>query len=391
MDSPCFLLADALSKPASGVSGWLTDPKHTVLIVLLLAILIGGGRKWLEARRASRLKARLLDQSPASDDILAAADHGRAALPELFALLDPSVAPPARLAAARALARLWAADQLIAEEERALVVRAFEVLWHARRRYPRALDLPIPISVRFGLAFLDDDPGISSSNLEWSTRLAGSARASQETFTDWQPAQSERTFLIDPSDFPGPGPHRLVFQSRTRTRNLTSSWELDLPHVPFSVEFDPLLEIPALLALPDETRAGQVSESVRLVPSETPEDHFLPIHPDLAIRNPPALRVAPRALDLAHRLALEIEGVDTPIPAGSVVALASPESDSEPRRFPLQVEQILPAQAISRPGESRLRARLTPDPRLGWADPDVRSLWPGEVLTDWVPVQLIRR
>ena len=46
---------------------------------------------------------------------------------------------------------------------------------------------------------------------------------------------------------------------------------------------------------------------------------------------------------------------------------------------------------IDRPGERRIRLVLIADPELGWADPDVRSIWPGTLMTEWAPVKAIRR
>ena len=44
------------------------------------------------------------------------------------------------------------------------------------------------------------------------------------------------------------------------------------------------------------------------------------------------------------------------------------------------------------PGDAdALRARLVPDPDRGWADPEVRSIWPGTIVTDWVEVEVVRR
>ncbi len=392
-----FLIAEAAAVAPSKATGssfsrWVTDPRHTVLIVLLLAIVIGGGRKWLEARRAGRLKERLQGPEPSVDEILEASRYGRGVLPELFSLIDPATDADRRQAAGRALARLWAQDQLVAEEERALVVRGFRVDWRARKRYPRDLAVPIPISVRFGVPFLCDDQdkdekAVSAEHLEWSCRVGGSERASLETFSTWEAGQSGLTFRVNPQDFPGQGPHRLVFQARVRTRELTSSWELDLPHVPFSIEFDSALDVDALRTLPDDERGQLVSKSVRLIPAmEQGEPTFLPIHRDLVIRNPPALEVGPRPSDLAHRVTVEFEGIDTPISAGSLVATA----DEAPKTVPLAFDEGLSPSLIRQPGEYRLRVKLSPDPHLGWADPDVRSLWPEAVVTEWVTVQVIR-
>ena len=39
----------------------------------------------------------------------------------------------------------------------------------------------------------------------------------------------------------------------------------------------------------------------------------------------------------------------------------------------------------------RLRIWLEVDPGGGWADPDIRSIWPGRTETDWVLVEIVRR
>ena len=72
-----------------------------------------------------------------------------------------------------------------------------------------------------------------------------------------------------PADFETEGPHRLVLQTRVRTVGLTTPWELELPHVPFTFEFDPRLEVDALFALPDEAgRVGRSPVRVRLAVRE---------------------------------------------------------------------------------------------------------------------------
>jgi hypothetical protein len=63
------------------------------------------------------------------------------------------------------------------------------------------------------------------------------------------------------------------------------------------------------------------------------------------------------------------------------------------RRFPLgPLGTLAPgALAIDRPGPRRLRAILTPDPDRGWADPAIRSIWPGTITTGWIDALIIRR
>ena len=81
-------------------------------------------------------------------------------------------------------------------------------------------------------------------------------------------------------------------------------------------------------------------------------------------------------------------------PAGAVVLSGQGTGRAEPpavRRFPIGPIAPLPADAIDRPGNRRLRVLLTADPDLGWADPDVRSVWPGTITVGWHEVTVIRR
>jgi hypothetical protein len=368
------------------------------LLALALAIGIGSGRRWLMGRRAKRAVERLGEPGVSPEEVQEAARHGRAPLLELFRLLTTAQDKAVRDAAGRALATLWAEDQLIAEEEKAIVTRGFVVDWHARRRYPRALRRPFPVGVRFGLPFLSaEGPGISPKNLEWSWRVAGAERASLEEASPWRQGPLEMEVPIDPADFPTNGPHRLVLRARVRTAGLTDSWELDLPHAPFSFEFDPLLAVDALLAMPDDARADAFARAVRLeAPPERPEGPtLLDLGPEFALRDPPSIVIrTPLPCDLAHVIHLEFEHVPGHFPAGSLVLSgqggASPGAP-DVRRFPIGPAVSLPPGTLDRPGEHRLRATLTPDPELGWADPDVRSIWPGAIATEWLPVRVLRR
>src|SRR5262249_52817584 len=145
-------------------------------------------------------------------DIEEASKHGREGLLELFRLLGTSTDPALRDAAGRALVSLWAQDQLVTEEEKAIVTRGFEVAWHARRRYPREMKTPIPISANYGVSFRREGV-IGGGQLEWSHRITGAERASLETFSPWHAGAGHVRFHIDPRDFPSNGPHRLVLQA----------------------------------------------------------------------------------------------------------------------------------------------------------------------------------
>jgi hypothetical protein len=37
-----------------------------------------------------------------------------------------------------------------------------------------------------------------------------------------------------------------------------------------------------------------------------------------------------------------------------------------------------------------VRALLTADADKGWADPDIRSIWPEPIVTDWIEVEVVR-
>ncbi len=371
---------------------FVSDPKNTVLTVLILALVIGGGRRWLQARRARKLVDRLQESDLRPEEVSEAVEHGRAALIELFALLDPRIKAELRDAAGHALTGLWARDQLIVEEEKAIVSRGFTVTWRARRRYPRGLRVPIPIEIAFGVPFVrEQGDGIKPSNLEWSYRIVGAERASLEQFSQWAARLDRVAFTLEPDDFAGNGPHRLVFQAKVRTAGLTSSWELELPHVPFTFEFDPILAVDALLTLPDDTRGEQLARAVRLESPEATdgESRYVNLNEELALRDPPELVVTSLPCDLAHRVELEFEGLTGRHAAGELVL--GRDRLTNTMRLPLKLDADLSAEEIDRPGERRLRAILTADPHRGWADPDVRSIWPGEIVTDWATVRVIRR
>lgn len=382
-------------------SQWLGDPRSAVLLVLASALGLGGGRKLLQWWRARAAVERLGLPEPAVEDVEAASGHGRAAIMDLFRILGTAETEPLRTAAGRSLATLWGQDNLIAEEEKALVLRSFSAAWQARRRYPRALRAPIPITVSYGIPFLRsraEGPGIGVENLEWSHRILGTCRADDESFSPWKPGAGHAEFTLIPGDFETDGPHRILLHARVRTAGLTDAWELDLPQTPFHLEFDPRLLPESLLTLADEPRGEWIARAVRLESVEIDESQaatYLPLNDSFAIRNPPPLAVTtPLPCDLAHAVALEIEGTEGRLEAGAVVLSGQGQAGEQPaaiRRFPLGPLVPLAADAIERPGTRRLRAILTADPDRGWADPEVRSIWPGTIETEWVEVQVVRR
>ncbi len=381
---------------ARGWTAYLADPRTAVLLFLSSALVIGGGRKGLQAIRARRAVAAISGANPDPADVEAAGDHGRSGLVDLFRLLGTAEQPATRDAAGRALARLWRADELVPEEEKAVVRRGFAATWQARRKYPRGLHSPITMGLNFGVPFLwGETRGISPANLHWSYRITGTERAGLEEWSEFRPGPQAASFEIFPDDFATLGPHRLVLQARVKTVGLTDAWDLDLPHIPFAFEFDPNLAVAALLTLPDDARAATMAAAVSLDVHDGPEQPVEKLFPrghDLALRSEPDLVLQPPLpADLAHRVVIEFEGIpgrwaarDLVFPVGSLPSLGS-------LALSLGTLADFPAGLIERPGTYRLRAILTADPGLGWANPEIRSIWPGEIITDWVDVRVIRR
>jgi hypothetical protein len=381
---------------------WLSEPKTAVWFVLAAAVLIGGGRKlsaWWQARKAV---LRLGEANVTSVEIEAVAEHGRAGVYELLRIFSSSPSEPARLAAGRALARLWLLDQLVAEEEKAVVRRGYTVTWNARRRYPRALRGEIPITVTYDVPFLEDGGRrVGPANLEWSHRVLGARRAAIEEFSPWAPGPGRAAFTIFPGDFETNGPHRLVLQTRIRTVGLTDSWELEPPHEPFNFEFDPILRLDAIFTLPDATRDESVARAIRLEPAARGDGEnvtYLSLGDEWTLRNPPRLAVTvPLPCDLAHAISIELEGIAERFNGGFLLVSGqglprqtSDQANAVIRRFELGPIVPLPRGLIERPGPRRMRIWLEPDLDSGWADPNIRSIWPGRTQTDWVEVEVVR-
>ena len=328
--------------------------------------------------RAKKAVELLQDEKVSPEQIRAVAAHGREGLMDLFRILTTAPEPAQREAAGEALSLLWARDQLVAEEEKAVVSRGFRVDWVARRRYPRGMRRAFPVEVRFGLPFLKSEGagGVRSDQLEWSYQITGAERAALEALSAWTPGPVQVTVPIEPGDFAGNGPHRLVLKARARTSGLTEKWELELPHMPFSFEFDPILRLDALLTMPDELRAEQVGRAVTLTSAHVDgaaTARFIPLGNELAFREPPVLAIqTPLACDLAHRVVLEFEGFSGQVEAGQVVLSGQGTSEATTpgvATFPLCLEERGGEGLPDRPGEYRARAILRGGRRTGLVGP----------------------
>ena len=386
-----FLADEAPKKPTRrALDGASTSPNFLFWAVIVLMV-VGIGWKAMKSVLARRALRRIEGDRPELEAIRDAATHGRIAIIDLFRLLSTGKEQAVRYEAGRALSTLWKADELVAEEEKALVTRGFEAHWHARRKYPRDLMRPIPFSVSFNVPFLTEEgTGISPHSLEWSARVLGTDRASLEHFEKWHPAGGSKTFEIDPRDRPTNGPHRVIVDVKVRTVGLTSDWEHTLPQIPFTFEFDPILRPEALLASQDDERAARLASAIQLSidGAESDAASFVPIDAEFALRGTPQLLVkGPLPCDLAHAISLEIEGITGRIEAGGIVMTR--ESLSSVIGLELSGERR--PSNLERPGSHRIRAILTPDVHRGWGDPAVRSVWSGTIVTEWVEVRIVRR
>ncbi len=110
---------------------WIGEPKSAVWMVLAAVILIGGTRRLHWAWRARKAVARLGDADATLEQIEEVAEFGRAGAWELLRIFSSAESEPRRLAAGRTLARLWRDDQLVAEEEQAVLRRGYSVTWKA--------------------------------------------------------------------------------------------------------------------------------------------------------------------------------------------------------------------------------------------------------------------
>ena len=195
-----FITAPAKGQPAPALNrrpkkarprvgfwrGLLGEPRSAVFLVLFAALLIGGGSRLRKAMRGRDARNRLDDPDIKPEEIEAVAEFGRAGMLDLFRILETGKTREQRLAAGRALAILWAGDEMIPEEEKAVVIRGHEVTWRGRRRYPRGLKSAIPFGVVVTLPFLRENAkAIGPGHLEWSFRITGSRRAGLESFGPW--------------------------------------------------------------------------------------------------------------------------------------------------------------------------------------------------------------
>lgn len=374
-----------------------SDPRRWVFMAVVAFLVIGGGRKWLFGRRGQKMADRLACNEASIDEIRRCDQWGRIVVPELFRILTEGATAEYRLAALEALVKLWRADELIPEEEKAILTRSFSVDWQIRRKYPRRLTGAIEFRAFFGPPELTDDKLRLwlVEHLRWSYRVAGTRRASDDA---WQPARiglRQCRFQVVAEDFPEDGPHRLMLHLRVRTEQLTDNWELDLPAQSTSFEWDDHLQPNALVTLPDSERAEAWSKAISFI-GPTGVDlspFFIQLDSQFALRNPPqpSLKL-PLPCDLAHQVFLEFENIPCRWRVGEWVEYAYPHVPEcfDPKRWPDQAIAETPGFLLPHAGRFRMRIVLTPTPERGWSDPMIRSVWPEPITTEWVDVEVVR-
>ena len=375
------------------------DPRRWVFIAVVGFLVVGGGRKWLSAKRGRQMADKLAENKATPDEIRSSARHGRLVVQDLFRVMAEGVSAEHRLAATESLVRLWRADELIPEEEKAIVTRSLVVDWQIRRKYPRLLSGQIQIRALFGVPKLVDHELNSwlMEHLRWSYRVTGTRRAADDAWTVCKVAPARVGFEIITDDFPEDGPHRLILHLRLKTHELTDNWELDLPAQSTSFDWDDHLQPGALVTLPDSQRAELWASSIVFMGASGDDASpvFVQLDHQFALRNPvlPALKL-PIPCDLAHRMMLEIENVAGRWSAGEWIESAQTMIVSDgvlPKIWPEKAFRVSGDESgLTRGGQYRMRVVLEPNPERGWSDPMIRSVWPDSIVSEWVNVDVVR-
>ena len=335
------------SRGAAIGNRWLREPKVAVWAILAIAVLLGGGRKLLLAWRARKAAIRLEEpkRHPPGDRSRRGARPCRClrAVADLQLNRVRTPATGRRKSTGPTLAARPSRGRGRASRRPSRIHGDLErpppLSSCAANRDPDHRDLRGSVSGRRRPPRRTGQPGMV-------VRVLGARRAALETFSPWTAGRGQFTFNIVPGDFETNGPHRLVLETRVRTAaGLTDSWEITLPHIPFNFEFDPILQLDAILTLPDAVRDEAVAGPSGWCPGPGDGDQptYLALGEEWALRNPPRLEVAtPLACDLAHAVAIEFEGSDEWFPAGRLILSGqglprqgSPASEVVIRRFEL--------------------------------------------------------
>jgi len=397
---------DSRERAEGPKSSPFADPRRWLFLAVVGFLVVGGGRKWLHGRKGRDLADRLAAGTATVDELRDANRYGRIVVHDLFRVLTEGQSQEHRIAATEALVKLWRADELIPEEEKAIVSRSFSVDWRIRRKYPKGLTGPIAIRAFFGLPKLNDDElnRWLYQHLRWTYRVTGTRRASDDIWQSAEELPGQVRMIVMAEDFPDEGPHRIVLLMKAETKDLTDQWSLELPAQSISFETDDKLSIGALAGMPDSSRAEMMRSAVEhWVPDERPDAAFSVLDDRFAIRNPPGFKVVSRLpADLAHQAILEFEGIAGRWSIGECVVSERSTSQVDKNEFvettfivirtwPEILDRLGDAATLERGGNYRARVILEPRPERGWSDPDIRSVWPEAITTTWFEVEIVRR
>lgn len=388
----------------SSPSSPMADPRRWMFISVVAFLMFGGGRKWLKSIHGRRLADKIAHGTANPDEILGSYRYGRVVVQDLFEALTGGASDEIRHSAFEALVRLWQADELIAEEEKAIVTRSFQIKWNHRRKYPVSLNGTFDISATYGLFELKDSElqRWLSDHSRWSYRIQGTRRAVDE---QWKQNLCDPPFAlteINSRDFPENTVHRIALFVRFRTFNQTSNWEIELPSQPTSFEWDLNLELNALLAPIVESELDVFTNAMNWQPASLPGPgqegpRLVQISPGFAIHNPPETVISsPLPRDLSHAVFIELQGVTGLIPAGEWLIACRKSSENlfqsyrSGSHWDVSPDSYIDDQLIGHAGRFQMRLVLKPIAHRGWANPEIRSVFNSKISFPWVEIEIVR-
>lgn len=386
------------------LSSPLADPRRWMFISVVAFLMFGGGRKWLKSIQGRRLADKIAQGNANAAEILGSYRFGRVVVQDLFEVLSGGSSDEIRYSAFESLVRLWQADELVAEEEKAIVARSFQIKWNHRRKYPLGLDGTFDISATYGLFELKDS-GLRkwlSDHSQWSHRIQGTRRAIDD---QWNQNLGDPPFVlteINSRDFPENTVHRIALFVRFKTFNQSSNWEIELPGQPTSFEWDVNLDSNALLAPLIESELDLFKDAflwqVASLPGPGQETvRFVQISPGFAIHNPPETVIrSPLPRDLSHAVFIELQGVPDLILAGEWLIACRKSSDNSIQSgrvgstFHVTPSCYIDDHLIGHAGKSQMRLVLKPIAHRGWANPEIRSVLNSSISFPWVEIEIVR-